>query len=108
GLKAIDFYLQYVEAIRAKIGNRIPIVLIVEPGSREDMKRLYEAGVSSYNPNYEVWDPELFKILCPGKEKFIGREEWIRRSVEAVDIFGAGSVSPNFVAGVEMAQPWGF
>ena len=108
GMKPIDFYLQYVHAIRERIGNRIPIILIVEPGEEKDMKKLYEAGVTSYNPNYEIWDPKLFRILCPGKEKYIGRDEWIRRTVKAVEIFGTGNVSPNFVAGVEMAQPWGF
>jgi hypothetical protein len=99
GLKPTDFYLQYVRAIREKIGNRIPIILIVEPGEETDIKRLYEAGVSSYNPNIEVWDKRMFQILCPGKEKYIGK---------AVDIFGQGNVSPNFVMGVEMARPWGF
>jgi len=30
GMKPIDFYLQYVRAIRERIGNRIPIILIVD------------------------------------------------------------------------------
>jgi hypothetical protein len=108
GMTANEFHLSFVNAIRGKIGNRTPIALIVDPGSKEDVKRLYEAGVTSYNPNYEVWDKKLFKTLCPGKEKNIGRDEWFRRIIEAVDIFGDGRVSPNYVAGVEMAQPYGF
>lgn len=108
GLKPVDFYLQYVAAIRRRIGNRIPIVLIVEALLEDDLWRLYEGGVTVYNPNIEVWDERLFKILCPGKEKYFGRDEWIRRMLKAVDIFGVGNVSPNFVAGVEMAQPMGF
>ncbi len=108
GLKPVDFYSQYVKAIRRKIGNRIPIVLIVGAMEEDELWQLYEAGTTVYNPNYEVWDEKLFKILCPGKEKMIGREEWIKRTIKAVDIFGVGNVSPNYVAGVEMAQPWGF
>jgi len=108
GMTPNEFHLSYLNAIRDKIGGRTPLVLIVEPGSRKDMIGLREAGLTSFNPNYEVWDSKMFKHLCPGKEKYIGREEWIRRTVEAVDIFGEGNVSPNYVAGVEMAQPWGF
>ncbi len=108
GLKPVDFYLQYVTAIRRKIGNRIPIVLIVEALPEDDLWRLYEAGVTIYNPNIEVWDARLWEILCPGKAKYFGRDKWIEQMLKAVDIFGVGNVSPNFVAGVEMAQPWGF
>jgi hypothetical protein len=108
GLEKVDFYLQYVTAIRRRIGNRIPIVLIVEALSDEDMWRLREGGVTIYNPNIEVWDERLFRILCPGKAKVFGRKHWIQQMLKAVDIFGVGNVSPNFVAGVEMAQPMGF
>jgi hypothetical protein len=108
GLNRVDFYLQYVNAIRKKIGNRIPIVLIVEALPDDDMWRLYEGGVTVYNPNIEVWDKRLFEILCPGKARYFGRDKWIEQMLKAVDIFGVGNVSPNFVAGVEMAQPMGF
>ncbi len=108
GLKPVDFYLQYVTAIRRKIGNRIPIVLIVEALQEEDMWRLHEAGVTVYNPNIEVWDDRLFESLCPGKAKYFGRKKWVEQMLKAVDVFGVGNVSPNFVAGVEMAQPMGF
>jgi len=38
----------------------------------------------------------------------VGRDEWIRRILEAAKVFGADRVIPNFVAGVEMAPPEGF
>ena len=66
------------------------------------------AGVDIHICNFEVWDKRLFKIICPGKERFVGRDEWFRRLVESVEVFGEGNVHPGFVAGVEMAQPWGF
>ena len=58
--------------------------------------------------NFEVWDKRLFEIICPGKDRFIGRDEWIRRTVESVDVLGESCQAPGMVAGVEMAQPWGF
>ncbi|MGI9188724.1 MAG: radical SAM protein, partial [Longimicrobiaceae bacterium] len=50
----------------------------------------------------------LFRLISPGKERYVGREEWHRRILAARDIFGARNVIPNFVAGVEMARPHGF
>ncbi len=44
----------------------------------------------------------------PGKEKYVGYDEWIRRTIRAVDFWGPGLVNPNFVVGVEMAKPYGF
>lgn len=108
GRDKVAFYLEYVKAIRKKIGNRIPIVLIVEVLEEDDQWRLREGGVTVYNPNIEVWDERIFNQLCPGKAKHFGRDKWIKLMLKAVDIFGVGNVSPNFVAGVEMAQPWGF
>ena len=45
---------------------------------------------------------------APGKERYVGREEWHRRILDAAEVFGARYVIPNFVAGVEMAKPFGF
>ncbi len=75
GMTPNQFHLSYLNAIRDKIGGRTPLVLIVEPGSREDMIRLHEAGCTSYNPNYEVWDSKMVKIRGPGKGNVRGREE---------------------------------
>ena len=49
--------------------------------------------------------------IAPGKYRYIatdqwsGRDEWIRRLLGQVEVFGVGNVAPGFVAGVEMAQP---
>jgi len=104
----VKFYAQYVEAIKAAIGDRWPCHLQTAALDREGLKRLKDAGVDCYHPNLEVWDARLFKLLCPGKEKFIGREEWIKRTIDAVNVFGEGWVTPAFVAGIEMSAPHGF
>jgi hypothetical protein len=55
-----------------------------------------------------VWDKELFKRICPGKQKYYGWDDWVRLMCEEVDVFGEGDVSPCLVAGIEMSKPWGF
>ena len=50
----------------------------------------------------------MFRKLCPGKEKWVGYREWIRRTVDAVEIFGKGNVYTQVVTGAELAEPDGF
>ncbi|CAM5722458.1 hypothetical protein SALBM135S_07161 [Streptomyces alboniger] len=75
---------------------------------KADVQRFHDYGVRIYHPNYEVWDPYLFERYCPGKERYVGRDEWHRRILDSADVFGPRNVIPNFVAGVEMAEPFGF
>ncbi|MFN3603160.1 MAG: radical SAM protein [Leptonema sp. (in: bacteria)] len=103
-----DFYFQYAEAIETNFPKRWIGKIVVQAWEKEDLKRFKDIGIQIYHPNFEVWDPKLFRILCPGKEKFIGRENWIRRILEATEIFGPSHVIPNFVGGVELAKPYGF
>jgi hypothetical protein len=105
---AADFNIPYVQAIRSRVGARIPIVMITESQPIESVKALRAAGVTSHNANLEVWDKRLFQIIAPGKEKYVGYDRWLRNLYAAVDVMGEGNVSPNMVSGIEMAQPWGF
>jgi len=97
-----------VEFIREKIGFKPTIHLQTTALPKEECRILKEAGVDAHHSNIEVWDKEKFNIFCPGKAKFVGRDEWIKRVCDSVDIFGEGCVCPTFVTGAEMARPWGF
>ncbi len=108
GKDEVEFYLRYVEAIRARLGRRWPIYLNMHPKPRAVEEEMRRRGVDQRASNLEVWDAGLFKIICPGKDRLIGRDEWIRRLLDQVQVYGEGNVTPGFVAGVEMAQPWGF
>ncbi len=108
GKDEVEFYAQYVEAIESRFPGRWISKVVTQAWPVESVKRLKAAGAQIYHPNYEVWDPQLFPKICPGKARYIGRDEWIRRIVDAADIFGPANVIPNFVAGVEMARPWGY
>jgi len=103
-----DFYIEYVQAVKERIGDRWPAMVQVLARDKKTLRKFKEAGVDGYHAQLEVWDKNLFKILCPGKEKYVGWDEWVRRTVDAVDVFGEGNVTPGLVAGVEMCQPYGF
>lgn len=108
GKDEADFYGQYAKAIEERFPGRWTGKVVAQALPREDVQRFYDYGVRIYHPNYEVWDKRLFELYCPGKEQYIGRDEWHRRILESAEVFGARNVIPNFVAGVEMAEPFGF
>ncbi|MBI4445959.1 MAG: radical SAM protein [Acidobacteria bacterium] len=108
GKSEVDFYAQYPEAIERRFPGRWIAKVVVQALPRDEVRRFKQAGIQIYHPNYEVWDRRLFQILCAGKDRYIGRDEWIRRILDAAEVFGPGCVIPNFVAGIEMSRPYGF
>ena len=108
GETEVDFYTRYVEAIERRFPDRWIGKVVTQAWPKADVQRLKDAGAKIYHPNYEVWDADLFAAYSPGKMRYIGREEWIKRVVEAADVFGPSRVIPNFVGGIEMAKPYGF
>jgi len=108
GKNEIEFYSQYPRAIEERFPGRWISKLGVQALPKADVRRFKESGVQIYHPNYEVWDPALFEIFCAGKNRYVGRDEWIARVLQAADVFGPSYVIPNFVAGIEMSKPHGF
>ena len=108
GKTEVEFYSQYVEAIESRFPGRWISKVVTQAWPVEDVRRLHAAGARIYHPNYEVWDAKLFPQICPGKARYIGRDAWIQRIVDAAEVFGPAYVIPNFVAGVEMAKPYGY
>ncbi len=108
GLAEADFYGRYAQAIEERFPGRWLGKVVAQALPREDVQRYHDYGIRIYHPNYEVWDERLFSIICPGKERYVGRAEWHRRILDAAEVFGPSHVIPNFVAGVEMARPFGF
>ena len=104
----VDFYLEYPTEIEKHFPGRWMGKLVAQAFEKEDCKKFADAGIKVYHPNYEVWDPNLFDKICPGKASWIGRDTWIRRIVDSAEIFGPSHVIPNFVGGVELSEPYGF
>lgn len=105
----VNRYIRILQAIGRNFKGRFSSQIMAPAYSREQLRRIYqETGLTSYCPNVEVWDEEISKHICPGKNRWPGNAEWIRRTIDAVEIFGKGNVYTQVVAGVEMVQPYGF
>lgn len=108
GLKEAEFYGRYAQAIEEAFPGRWIGKVVAQALPMEEARIFKEHGIQIYHPNYEVWDEAIFRQVSPGKERYVGREEWHRRILDAREIFGARQVIPNFVAGIELARPYGF
>ena len=108
GQTELEFFCTRIEAIRDKLQVLIPTTIQIAPYEDEGWKRLHATGVNAVQPNIEVWGKELFEWICPGKNKYVGWDNWIKRSIRGVDFWGRGRIQPNFVLGLEMAKPHGF
>jgi hypothetical protein len=101
--KEADAFLLYMNAVRATGATLPPTVAAIQALDRPDSVRLRDAGFDYACYSMEVWDPESWRVVLPGKSKSVGREHWMQCLTEAVDVFGPGRVMCNFVAGIETA-----
>ena len=102
-------YIRVLQAVGRNFSGRFSSQLMAPAYPKTLLRRIYDqTGVTSYCPNIEVWDAAIFKELCPGKEKWVGHAEWVRRTLDAVEIFGKGQVCTQVVGGVELAARNGF
>lgn len=106
----VDYYIEILKAVGENFNTpKFPSQLIATAFTETQLERIYrETGILSYTPDIEVLNERLFEWICPGKARWVGYQEWKRRMIRAVDIFGRGYVNTCIVAGVELAKPHGF
>ena len=98
-------YLPVVETARRAVGDRLRVTCGSGAVGPADSRRFRDAGADSCCYNLETWDAETFRFVCPGKEKYTGRQRWLEGLHGAVEAFGRGNVGSAFVAGVELLPP---
>ena len=94
-----------IEVVRRAAGDRVRVTCGSGAVRKQDSQRYRDAGADSCCYNLEVWDPDTFRAVCPGKDHYVGRDTWIEALIGATEVFGRGNVGSAFVAGVEMRPP---
>lgn len=108
-VKEAEIYLRTLAALReTAAGRRAAFLLGTQVLDATEARRAKEAGFDWATWNIEIWDPQLFDTICPGKARTVGYQRWKELLLEGVEIFGNGYVSTNFVIGPELALPEGF
>ncbi|MHC1681960.1 MAG: radical SAM protein [Clostridiaceae bacterium] len=102
--REVDYYIDVAESIKEHTGleDFNGTATIGAPLDFSVFDKYKEAGYRTTSINLEIWDPNIFKTICPGKdEQCGGRENWLNAIDYAVKVFGKFRVRTTFVAGIE-------
>lgn len=102
--REVDYYIDIAEKIQEVTGleNFNGSACIGAPQDLSVIEKYKEAGYRSIATNIEIWDENIFKTICPGKETLCGgHKHWIEALKEEVNVFGKGNVRSTLVAGIE-------
>jgi len=96
-------FLDTARAVQSLIRNSIPVTLGSGAIPSDMQLQFYEEKlVDSVCFNLEIWSEELFSQICPGKNHFVGYDNWIASLEHAVQLWGKGRVYSAMVAGIEL------
>ena len=94
-----------VHSIYDALNPKIPIHLLTMPPNDLGLINEYQqAGVTTLAFNIEVFDEDLFKEVCPGKERYYGYKQFIHSFDAARKIFGDYNAFCGFVWGLEPVE----
>lgn len=102
--REVDYYVDVAESIKEHTGlkefNGHPV--IGAPLDLSVIDKYKEVGYRCLASNIEIWNKNIFQVICPGKEKDCGGwDHWVEALKYAVEVFGRGRVRSNIVAGIE-------
>ena len=97
---------EILEQLRPLLARKsFPIVTaITATRNQAETEYLCSTGISAVAFNLEVWDPEIFREICPGKTRRVGRERWIQALKEARDCLQPARALSSFVVGLEPSE----
>ncbi len=100
GLKLLE---PYVKLLKKELGCLVA-VQTNPPEKNYWIEKAYSFGIDSMSFNFEVYNERVFKKICPGKAKLVGRERFFSAMEYAVDVFPSGSVAGEIIAGLEPVE----
>ncbi|MDR1662497.1 MAG: hypothetical protein LBR95_08780 [Azoarcus sp.] len=102
--REVEYYIDVAEAIQEATGleNFGGTACIGAPLDLDVIDKYKEAGYECIATNMEIWDANIFKTICPGKDQICGgRQNWVNALRHEVEVFGKGYVRSYFVSGIE-------
>ncbi len=96
-------FLQLARAVQDNNPDGIPVCLGSAALPLDMLQQFYdEKLVDAVCFNLEIWSEKLFAQVCPGKNRYVGYNDWIAALEFAVTLWGRGRVYSAMVAGVEL------
>ncbi|MBI5599003.1 MAG: radical SAM protein [Deltaproteobacteria bacterium] len=96
----IGFLSPYIKAVK-KHFNCLVAVEALPPKKNHWIDDTYAVGADSVLYNLEIFDRELFELICPGRAATIGRERYVEALNYAAGVFPNGTVASHLIVGLE-------
>jgi biotin synthase-related radical SAM superfamily protein len=105
--REVEYYLDVADAIKEHTGlaDFNGTACVGAPLDLDVIDKYKEAGYRTIATNIEIWDKNIFRSICPGKDQQCGGwDHWVKALEYEVQVFGHGRVRSNIVAGIEPKQ----
>ncbi len=90
----------YIQAVKRNFDTLVAVD-VQPPKTNGWVDRTYAMGADKISYHMEIFDREIFKKLCPGKEERVGWERFAGALEHAAGVFPSGTVSSNLIVGLE-------
>ncbi len=100
GLDTVASLEPFVRALKERVG----VLVGVQATPALDLSlydRLRTLGVDHLSFCYEFHDVDYLETYCPGKQRAVGQDTYLRALEHCAKLFGRGSCSGEIIAGVE-------
>ena len=97
GLRAAE---PYVRAVKERVGALVGVQLTPEKDF-SGYDRLIDLGVDHFSFCLELFDPEWFERICPGKARMLGQDLFLEAMDYCASRLPRGAVSGEIIAGIE-------
>ena len=97
GLRAAE---PYVRAVKERVGALVGVQLTPERDF-SGYDRLIQLGVDHFSFCFELFDPEWFAKICPGKARVLGQQLFLDAMDYCASKMPRGAVSGEIIAGIE-------
>ena len=101
-----DYVLQLVQAVTrvVRLQEVDSYLNLLPPPDPVWLERAHALGLDKLIFNLEAYGEAAFSEICPGKQKLIPYQRYLRRMDQAVELFGKGKVYSGFVLGVQPVE----
>jgi len=100
GSKGLQFAEPYIRAIKEDVGLLVGVQLTPHRDFAQ-YDRLVDMGVDHFSFCLELFDPEWFARICPGKARMLGQDLFLEAMDHCASRLPRGAVSGEIIAGIE-------
>lgn len=97
--RGFKYYQRYIEAVGNKFSPKLSIE-VSPPEDLGDLDRAVEAGLKGFASNFEIWNEDRRRKICPAKGQ-IPREQYFKMWERGVELLGPFAVSSLVICGLD-------